>query len=153
VVQAGEFGFCSRGHHIFEDAAHSMDGAIVGGSVAGGLVGSTGLLLGKKWRPVRLQAFASERYKGLLWTYKIMSLALTLADAGIRIGGSIVEETDEGLGGFFSAIGLSDSKGTKCHKHGCINHLSVVEERADNLLEPRDAFRCESLVVSHVEEG
>lgn len=32
AVQTGEFGFCSRGHHIFEDTTHSMEMApLLGG--------------------------------------------------------------------------------------------------------------------------
>jgi hypothetical protein len=79
---------------------------LLGGSIAGGLLGSTGFLLRKKYLPMLLLAF-SEREEALLWIHKIMLLGLLVGDANIRIaGGSIVEETNEGFGGILILLGL-----------------------------------------------
>jgi hypothetical protein len=63
-----------------------------------------------------------------------------VADTGIRISGSIVEEANKGLDSFFGAMRLRGSERPKGYKHCSIDRPRIVEERANNLLESRDAF-------------
>jgi hypothetical protein len=62
-----------------------------------------------------------------------------VADCGIWMGGTVVEELRNGLSSGFSAFRLGRRKSAKGNKHGGVNGTSVVEEGANDFLELSEA--------------
>ena len=62
-----------------------------------------------------------------------------VADPGIWMGGTVVEELSDSLCGCFCAFRLGRSESAKGGEHGGVYGASIVEEGADDLLEAGEA--------------
>ena len=62
-----------------------------------------------------------------------------VADRGIWMDGTVVEELGDGLSSGFSAFRLGRRKGSKGNKHGGVDGASIVEDGANDFLESSEA--------------
>ena len=61
-----------------------------------------------------------------------MHIAGVKADLGVRVGGSVVQELNEGLHGIGGWLGLLGCDGAESWEHSEVNGSSVVQEGADD---------------------
>jgi hypothetical protein len=138
VEEGAKFGFGGRGDNSFDDGAVDMNGTIerrrsrVGIRGCGWIFGkraeeegSTGTGAGLSLREVRGVAVDVENHP-----------AGGVADSGIWMGGTVVEELSYSLSSGFSPFGLGRSESTKGNEHGGVYGASIVEEGANDFLEP-----------------
>ena len=140
VVEATKLGFSGGRHNIFENVADSVDGAVVGGKRSWGF--------GWIWRKMAEEEVATDsaagfglRQIGGITADPEYHVAGTVADGGIKVGGTVVQKFCEGFGGFFGAFRLGSSKGAKSNEHGGVDSTCIVEEGADDLLDALETSR------------
>ena len=61
-----------------------------------------------------------------------MHIAGVKADLGVRVGGSVVQELNEGLHGIGGRLGLLGCDGAKSWEHSEVNGSSIVQEGAED---------------------
>ena len=130
VVGSSHIRFGSTAHDIPEDVDISQDGSIERGSirVISEVVVATNSGVG----------FGAAEVGGIS-VDAVDHLAGLVADDSIRMGGSVVEELDSGLGSGLSAMGLFRAEFVEGNQHGVVHGTAVEEEGADDLLEALDA--------------
>jgi hypothetical protein len=142
IVEEGtKFSFDGGGHNRLDDGAVDVNGAVerrrsqVGiwwGSWIFGKgaeeEGATGTGTGFGFREVRVVTVDMENHS-----------AGKVADRGILMGGTVVEELSNGLSSSFSAFRLGRTKSSKDNKHGGVNGTSIVEDGANDFLESSEA--------------
>ena len=142
VKKASEFGFCGRGHDIFEYVADGVDGPVGWGNVGWGLRGIKGLGSEVEVAANTAASFGGGQVGGI--TVDVEGhVTGCVAEVCIGMCCGVVEESSEGNGSGIGAAGLGCSKGAEGDEHGGVDCTCVEEEGADDLLEALDAGRVE----------
>ena len=103
VEESGKFGFCRRGHDVFEDAADGVDGTIGCWLVRGWFGGILWFVAEEKVASDAASRFGLGLVQGVAVDVED-HVAGGVADGGIWVGGAVVEELMDCLGCCFSSF-------------------------------------------------
>ena len=129
-VNSGDFGFGGRCHDVLDDFCKDEDRAIEEGT---GMVG---------------QIVETASTTARFWADEVCGVTINsedhvtgaVDDFGVRVAGSIVEETVNGSLGFGSAVGHSGGNVVHGVEHGGVDGTGIVEEFSDDPLDVKDLF-------------
>ena len=141
IEEGAKFSFGGGGHNSLDDGAVDVNGAVerwrsrVGIGWGSRIFGegaeeedATGTGTGFGLREVRGVTVDMENHP-----------AGGVADRGIWMGGTVVEELSDGLSSGFSTFRLGRRKGSKGNKHCGVNGARIVEDGANDFLESSEA--------------
>ena len=138
IEEGAKFSFGGGGHNSLDDGAVDVDGAVERWRSRVG-IGWSSWIFGKGAEEEDATGtgtcFAFREVRGVTVDVEHHP-AGGVADRGIWMGGTVVEELSDGLSSGFSAFRLGRRKSAKGNKHGGVNGTSVVEEGANDFLEP-----------------
>jgi hypothetical protein len=130
---SGDFGFSSRGHDIAEDEAGAVNGSIAWRLLSWGALRVGGIAAEEEMATNAAGSFGGGKI-GAISVDVQDHLTGRVSNHGVGIGGRIIEELDDSLGGENGCGRLCGSDGAEGNEHSWINGEPIVEQGADDLL-------------------